>query len=147
MPKVHACHNTWVLCCCHLRRVILLAYFFARIARRASAGMGTQKKGDPAFLGETLEYLDVKDVAKPETLKGKVVVVEFWATWCAPCKREIPHLNEVYEKYKDLKHFELVSITGQDDREQLAKFIEENKIKYPVAIDTEGKFSTHYPHK
>lgn len=66
------------------------------------------------FVAETLEGESVRlaDVRA----KSKVVLVEFWASWCGPCRVEIPHMKEAYERYKD-KGFEIVSFTIDNDRE------------------------------
>jgi uncharacterized protein (TIGR03435 family) len=70
-------------------------------------------------------------------LRGKVVVLEFWATWCAPCIAAIPHLNELAEKLAD-QPVVFISITRDDDREVLARFLEKHPMKTWVAMDGKG---------
>jgi peroxiredoxin len=70
--------------------------------------------------------------------KGKVVLVDFWATWCPPCLRELPNTLKVYEKYHD-KGFEIVGISMDDDRAQLEKFIKDQKIAWPQFFDGKGR--------
>ncbi|TXE81302.1 TlpA family protein disulfide reductase [Campylobacter peloridis] len=66
-----------------------------------------------------------------DTSKAKLFV--FFTTWCAPCKVEIPHLNNLYQKYKD--RFEVIALSLEENKEQeMFEFIQEYKIAYPVAI-------------
>jgi len=71
---------------------------------------------------------------KSADLKGKVVIVDFWATWCAPCIHEAPELNAIYEKYKD-RGVELVGVTIQSgDADDVEPKVEELKMKYPIVL-------------
>jgi peroxiredoxin len=65
--------------------------------------------------------------------KGKVVLVDFWATFCPPCKVEIPHLKAIYEEYKD-KGLVVWGI-GLEKRESLEPFVNEMNISYPILLD------------
>jgi peroxiredoxin len=66
-------------------------------------------------------------------LKGKVVLVNFWATWCPPCRKEMPDLQALYDKYKD-QGFVVVSISDEKAA-KVQLFISERKITYPVLLD------------
>ncbi|MEO6239286.1 MAG: TlpA disulfide reductase family protein [Vicinamibacterales bacterium] len=63
--------------------------------------------------------------------KGKVVLLNFWATWCGPCKVEIPAFVELYDQYKD-KGLVIVGVSVDDSPEQLQSFMKEFKMNYPV---------------
>jgi thiol-disulfide isomerase/thioredoxin len=63
--------------------------------------------------------------------KGKVVIVNFWATWCGPCKVEIPDFVKLYAEYKD-KGLVIVGVSVDDSPEQLQAFMKEYKMNYPV---------------
>jgi thiol-disulfide isomerase/thioredoxin len=71
-----------------------------------------------------------------DKLKGKVVLVEFWATWCRPCRETTPHLVELYSTFHN-RGLEVISLTPIDDqqtKEDISKFIRTFNVPYPVAV-------------
>jgi peroxiredoxin len=66
-------------------------------------------------------------------LKGKVVLVNFWATWCPPCRKEMPDLNALYQRFKD-QGFVVLAISDEEAN-KVKPFIVERKISYPVMLD------------
>ncbi len=69
--------------------------------------------------------------------RGKVVLVDFWATWCGPCVREMPNLLKAYEKYHE-RGFEVVGISLDQDREALEEFLKEHNIPWVTLFDEEA---------
>ncbi len=67
-------------------------------------------------------------------LKGKVVVIDFWATWCGPCLAAIPHLEELQKKYSD-QNVSFIGFSIDADRQALTEFLEKRKLAWPVIID------------
>ncbi len=77
------------------------------------------------------ENLDGTEVSLDELQHGKsLVLLEFWASWCGPCRVEIPHMKKAYERFKD-KGFEIVSFTIDDSREDWEEASEEEKLPWP----------------
>jgi peroxiredoxin len=106
------------------------------------------QSNNPQF-AEALSKLEAADAARQQAdftlsdlqgnpwhlrdLKGKVVLVNFWATWCPPCRKEMPDLQALYDKYKD-QGFVVVSISDEEAA-KVQPFISERKISYPVLLD------------
>jgi thiol-disulfide isomerase/thioredoxin len=130
---------------------VLVTWAAARYARQvedrhpettvAAAGMtDTEKvtlrlfrdpKPAPAF---TVRDLDGRDIS-PASLRGKVVIVNFWATWCGPCRAEIPDLVALQAKYKDT--LQVIGISEDEAGvDVVRRFAAEHKINYPVAMMT-----------
>jgi thiol-disulfide isomerase/thioredoxin len=85
-------------------------------------------------LGQPLPTLALNYMGKQPELTGKPLLVEFWATWCPPCRKSIPHLNEIYAKYKT-QGLEIVGITDEDEA-TVKKFEKQIPMDYSVAINT-----------
>ena len=84
----------------------------------------------PANLNFTLKDADNRDVSLSQ-YKGKVIVIDFWATWCGPCKVEIPHFVEFQEKYGKAG-LQIVGISVDDTADKLVPYVRDMKMNYPV---------------
>jgi peroxiredoxin len=71
-------------------------------------------------------------------LKGKVVLVNFWATWCPPCRKEMPDLDTLYNRFKD-QGFVILAISEDEETAKVGPFIAEHKISYPILLDPGSK--------
>lgn len=111
-----------------------------------SCGKKNDKPGADSSvqIGSTAPDFVLKDVSGKDTTlssyKGKVVLLEFWATWCPPCKASIPDLVELQKKYRD-KGFTVLGVsidTDSDAAEKVAQFASSHGITYPVLIADEA---------
>ncbi|EDP75663.1 TlpA disulfide reductase family protein [Hydrogenivirga sp. 128-5-R1-1] len=101
------------------------------------AGLSAGKKA-PDF---TLKTLDGKEVSLKD-YRGKVVLLNFWATWCPPCREEMPLFVRMYEKYKD-KGFEILAVSTDSSLEPVKKFVKEYRINFPVLYDDKNVVSLY----
>ena len=76
--------------------------------------------------------------------KGKVVLINIWATWCPPCREETPDLVDLYEKYKDEGYVTLGVSIDEQGESVVRPFMEEYDVTYPMYIDTDGTVMDKY---
>jgi len=94
----------------------------------------------------SLKTLDGKE-AKLSDYRGQKVILNFWATWCPPCKAEIPHMEKYYKNHAKKDHVEIlaVNLTKSDKDENYIKdFIKSYDMTYPVLLDAEGEQQKQY---
>ena len=78
-----------------------------------------------------------------ESLKGKVVMLNFWASWCGPCRKEMPLLEQMHKKYSK-QGFALLGVNVDAESADAEKFLKVNPVSFPVLFDKESKVSQLY---
>ncbi|MDR2072345.1 MAG: TlpA family protein disulfide reductase [Spirochaetaceae bacterium] len=76
-------------------------------------------------------------------LKGKVVLLNFWATWCPPCRTEMPSMETLYRRFKN-RNFEILAVDCAERTPDVQRFVRSNNYSFPVALDSSGEISSLY---
>lgn len=124
----------------------ILWTMFSRVPSAVGAPISSSPSPREGFLAPdfTLDTLDGSKVTLSE-LRGKIVVVNIWATWCPPCRAETPALEKSYEQYKDSGVIILgVDLTNQDLISDVTAFVKEFGLTYPILLDRDGSVSNLY---
>lgn len=121
------------------RRVVV---FFA-LAACAGAAAAVQASSDGTLAPDfTLRSAGGPNVRLQEH-RGRVVMVNFWATWCGPCRQEMPHLNRLYGKYREAG-FTLLGVNIDDDQAKAVGLATRLGLQFPVLLDTDKSVSRLY---
>lgn len=92
----------------------------------------------------TLTTLDGETISLAD-MRGKAVLVNIWASWCIPCRSEMPAMQRMYEEYADQGFVILaVNATSQDSRQDAADFVAENGLTFPILLDIDGTVGAQY---
>ena len=111
--------------------------FEMQAAMEKNAANVAEGKPAPDFTAKTIDGQTVK----LSELKGKVVLLDFWATWCAPCLAELPAMIELNRKHAD-KDFVMIGISADHDEETLVEFVKSKELKWKQIYDGEAKEGT-----
>jgi thiol-disulfide isomerase/thioredoxin len=115
--------------------------FVAKLEKREAAAAAAEKMRASLVVGAKFPDFSETDVAgKPMSIandKGRVVLVDFWATWCAPCRAELPNVLAIYNKYHD-QGFEIIGISLDQDQARLADFTKSMNMTWPQFFDGQG---------
>jgi peroxiredoxin len=134
------------------RSTLILVVFVILVVIAGFAVRSNQRSAEPVPGGTEVGQL-APDFTLPlvgggevklSDLRGKVVLVNFWATWCPPCKAEMPSMERLYAQIKN-RGFELLAINAEvDGLEILPEFLQQHPHTFPIPVDTEGEVQTGY---
>ena len=99
-------------------------------------------KAEIAATDFTLKTLDGKDVSLA-SYKGSFVFLSFWATWCGPCKQELPSVQALYDKLK-AKGFVILAVDVMETAKTVSDFVKANRMTFPVLLDADGSVGGEY---
>lgn len=106
----------------------------------------------PLFNNTEVKKSDLVDLIMYDTnnyqvnlnLEDEIIVLNFWATWCPPCKSELPELNNFYSNNPDISFYGINMINTESSKVHLLDFIQENNLTFPVFLDSKKEFSEYF---
>jgi peroxiredoxin len=138
-----------------MNRIILILIFFISVFSNLSCAQMSETlpdaRGFMVKLGGlapdfTIEFADGSPSKKLSELRGKVVLLQFTASWCSVCLKEMPHLeNEIWKVYKN-KGLNLFGVDRKEKKEQVIKFAEKTNVTYPLIMDKNGDIYKLFAH-
>jgi peroxiredoxin len=139
----------WVAAFVVLAGIVLVAITGHRGARVSHLTGEQSESSAPVAAGNQaanfkLEALDGHTVSL-ESLRGKVIFLNVWATWCEPCREEMPSMQTLYEDFKSNKDFVMLAVSQDTKgRSTVAPYVEKNGFRFTILLDPENKISSSY---
>ncbi|MFW6006784.1 MAG: TlpA family protein disulfide reductase [Bacillota bacterium] len=85
-----------------------------------------------------------KDEIKLSDLQGKIIFINFWASWCPPCKQEMPDIQNIYEKYEDKDEIMILTVNIQEEEKVIKNYMSDNDFTFPVLKDMNSLAQSYY---
>ena len=118
-----------------IRGAVALVFAMALQPLQSRAADVCSSDSKPANLNLTFKDMHGKTLALAD-YKGKVILLDFWATWCPPCRKEIPGYMELYDRYSS-RGFTVIGVSIDDSVSAVKKFVKQIKVNYPIVIGTD----------
>ena len=122
-----------------MKKIIIIITLFLSSMFAGNAISAELNKSAPDF---TLKALSGENVRLKE-LSGQVVLINFWASWCGPCRKEMPLLDELHAKYSDLG-FTVLGVNVEQQNQKAKEFINELNVSFPILLDEQNTVSKLY---
>jgi cytochrome c biogenesis protein CcmG/thiol:disulfide interchange protein DsbE len=131
------------------RAVAIVAVFVVALGALFVFSLVDDGEARSNLLGKPAPPFDVERLSDgasltSESLRGRTVVVNFWNTWCVPCIREHPALQEFYERHRDEPDFAMVGIVREDTEAAAREYVEREKVDWAVGLDPDGRAAIDY---
>ena len=121
-------------------------WILASVDKTGSSTAGQTPAPQQGFLAPDFELKTLTgETVRLSDLRGQAVLVNLWATWCPPCREEMPAINKMYEEYKDRGFVVLaVDMTYQDDPTEVQPFADKYALSFPILLDESGTVGKAY---
>lgn len=127
------------------RSLLAAVLLFAGCATTGASSSGTSDGAGASASDFTLNSIDGMPVSLSEHLGKKVILMDFMATWCAPCTMQLPHLQRLYETYKDDGLMVLgISMDGPETIAEVAPYSRRQGVTFPVLLDEDTRVTSIY---
>ena len=123
--------------------ILILSFGCSNGGSSGGQNRGASDKGFPPDF--TAKTIDGEEITLSNYRGEKAVLIDLWATWCAPCKKEMPELQEIYEKYSNQMEILAVSTDKASDIGKIRDFVESNKLTFKIIHDTTQDIARKYP--